>query len=127
MTTPNVNVVMPYGVTVQGAGGSQAQIVGNHPMKDTNVALRLTPGPCRVAASWEGNEQVFVRVQNRGKSIDRAVATIRGGGGYTFRHGLRRGHRGRFGVPLRGEINRSYRHYRGVPARHTAVTAGAVV
>lgn len=80
MTTP-IDIPMPYGVTVEGTGFANPAIVGNHPMKDTNVALRLTPGPCRIAASWEGDEQVFVRVQNRGKSIDRTIATIRGGGG----------------------------------------------
>lgn len=129
MTTPSVdlNIAMPYGVTVRSTGTAIPTIVGKHPKQNNGVSLKLPAGPCRIAASWEGAEEMRLVVQNQGEATSRTVATIPGGGGYTFRHGLRRGHRGRFGVSLRGEINRSYRHYRGLPTRHAAVTAGAVV
>lgn len=83
MTTPEVdlNIVMPYGVTVRGTGFSNPAIVGNHPRKVTNVALGLVPGPCRVSASWEGPESVGLFVQNKETGTSRQIGVISAGGG----------------------------------------------
>ena len=84
MTTPEVdlNIVMPYGVTVRGTGFSNPAIVGNHPRKVTNVALGLVPGPCRVSASWEGPESVGLFVQNKETGTSRQIGVISAGGGH---------------------------------------------
>ncbi len=127
MSTPvDLNVVMPYGVTVRSKGTAIPSIVGTHPKQNNNVSLSLPAGPCRVAASWEGAEDMRLVVQNQSEATSRTVATIPSGGG-AHRHGLRRGSRGRLGVPHRSEINRHHRHHRGLPARHAAVTRKAVV
>lgn len=82
MSTPvDLNIVMPYGVTVEGNGFSNPAIVGAHPKKASGVALSLTPGPCRVAVSWEGPEQVGVMVQNQAAGTSRNVSSIAAGGG----------------------------------------------
>ncbi len=82
MTTP-VKIVMPYGVTVQGLGASQAQIVGSHPKKYNDYDLTLTPGPCQVAASWAGPESVKIVNYNQNSRKVTNVATIpeKAGGG----------------------------------------------
>lgn len=127
MSTPvDLNIVMPYGVTVRSKGTAIPSIVGTHPKQNNGVSLKLPAGPCRVAASWEGPEEMRLVVQNQAEATSRTVATIQSGGG-TLHHGLRGGRRGRLGVPHRSEINRSHRHHRGLPARHAAVTTKAVV
>ena len=128
MTTPEVdlNIVMPYGVTVRGTGFSNPAIVGNHPRKVTNVALGLVPGPCRVSASWEGPESVGLFVQNKETGTSRQIGVISAGGG-TVRHGVHRGGRGRLGVPHRSEINRNHRNIGGLSSQLNLAPAGAVV
>ena len=62
MTSPSVDLdlagVMPYGVTVEGKGNRNAEIVTESSFKNSNVALKLPDGPCRVVASWDGPEAV---------------------------------------------------------------------
>lgn len=81
MTTPDINIVMPYGVTVRSTGTAIPTIVGKHPKQNNQVSLTLAPGPCRVAASWEGAEEMRLVVQNQAAAASRTVATIPGGGG----------------------------------------------
>ena len=83
MTTA-IDFVMPYGVTVEGDGSWYPKIVGDHPMRKTPVSLGLIPGPCRVFASWDGENNVDVGLTTVGG--DKRVARIpaknqRGGGG----------------------------------------------
>ena len=84
MTTPTIDFVMPYGATVEGDGTWYPKIVGDHPMKNTSSSLNLVPGPCRIAASWDGENGADV-VLTTGGEVKR-VAHIpaknqRGGGG----------------------------------------------
>ena len=60
MTSPSVDLdgIMPYGVTVEGTGNRNAEIVTESKFRNSNVALTLPDGPCRVAASWDGSESV---------------------------------------------------------------------
>lgn len=59
MSTPvDLNIVMPYGVTVEGAGSRNARIVTESTQASSDIALKLPDGPCRVAASWDGPESV---------------------------------------------------------------------
>ena len=89
MTTPSVDlsIVMPYGVTVQGSDSQLIpQIVGNHPKRRDSAALYLTPGPCRISASWSGPEEM--RLMLNGKNGAKRILTIpaqSGGGGHAPR------------------------------------------
>lgn len=60
MTSPIVDLegIMPYGVTVEGKGDRNAEIVTESNFKNSNISLNLPDGPCRVAASWNGRESV---------------------------------------------------------------------
>ena len=60
MTSPSVGLdgIMPYGVTVEGTGNRNAEIVTESKFRNSDVALTLPDGPCRVAASWDGPESV---------------------------------------------------------------------
>lgn len=59
MSTPvDLNIAMPYGVTVEGAGSRNARIVTESAQSNSDFALKLPDGPCRVAASWDGPESV---------------------------------------------------------------------
>ena len=60
MTSPSVDLdgILPYGVTVEGTGNRNAEIVTESNFRNSNVALTLPDGPCRVAASWDGSEAV---------------------------------------------------------------------
>lgn len=83
MTTPIEELVMPYGATVEGNGSWWPAIVGAHPMKNTSSSLNLVPGPCRVSASWDGENNVDVGLTT--VEGDKRVANIpakkqRGGG-----------------------------------------------
>ena len=76
-------LTMPYGATVEGDGSWYPKIVGDHPMKKTPVSLGLVPGPCRVSASWDGENNVDVGLTT--VEGDKRVANIpakkqRGGG-----------------------------------------------
>ena len=88
MSTPiDLNVVMPYGVTVVGDGTNNPKLAAPHPKQMQNFGLKLPPGPCRIAASWEGDEKVGVVVQTSGTRNYRTVGNIpeRSGGGVPVR------------------------------------------
>ena len=124
MTTPSVdlNIAMPYGVTVEGNGGRSPVIVGDHPKKNNDVSLNVTPGPVRIAASWSGPESMQVMVDNTATGESRVVATLpENGGGSTLCHGCSRS--GQKTARLSGRRQRTrtlverHRHHRGVPAQ----------
>lgn len=70
MSTPvDLNIVMPYGVTVDGAGSRNARIVTNSTQASSDIALKLPDGPCRVAASWDGPESVRLTHQGHGYPV----------------------------------------------------------
>lgn len=82
MTTPDLNIVMPYGVTMEGDGTTYAKIPKNHP-KRLNPSRFALPNlqPCRVSASWAENPNpVDVNLYN-GNRFVRTLATIQAGGG----------------------------------------------
>lgn len=104
MSTPvDLNIAMPYGVTVVGDGTNNPKLVAPHPRQLQNFGLKLPPGPCRIAASWEGDEKVGVVVQTSGTRNYRTVGNIpeRSGGGCSSRDVHRRGGRKRLRVPQR--------------------------
>lgn len=77
MSTPvDLNIVMPYGVTVESDGSRNARIVTNSAQTSSNIALKLPDGPCRVAASWDGPEAVRLVHTGHGYPV-----TIPAGGG----------------------------------------------
>lgn len=80
MTTPTTNIVMPYGVTVEGDGDVKPRIVTRSPKASESDNLALPNGPCRVAASWEGSETVHLCVYVPGRGSFRK-GTIPAGGG----------------------------------------------
>lgn len=82
MTTPSVdlNIAMPYGVTVEGDGDVKPRIVTRSPKASENDNLALPNGPCRVTASWEGSETVHLYVYVPGRGTFRR-GTIPAGGG----------------------------------------------
>lgn len=80
MTSPSVDILngaLPYGVTVEGKGNRNAEIVTESDFKNSNVALKLPDGPCRVAASWDGPEAVRLVHSGHGYPV-----VIPAGGGY---------------------------------------------
>lgn len=77
MSTPvDLNITMPYGVTVVGDGTNNPKLAAPHPKQMQNFGLKLPPGPCRIAASWEGDEKVGVVVQTSGTRNYRTVGNI---------------------------------------------------
>ena len=64
MTTPTIDFVMPYGVTVEGDGSWYPKIVGDHPKKVTSAGVSLPAGPCRVAFSWDGEQSAELVLVN---------------------------------------------------------------
>ena len=129
MSTPvDLNIVMPYGVTVEGDGQSRkAMPVTKSSKVDSGNRLRLTSGPCRIAASWSGPEEVRVTIFGVGYPL-----TIPAGGGVSFCDGVSRRESGRrdlLGECCRRSASEGHsRHSRSVPARlRVAATAGAVV
>ena len=82
MTTPDLNIVMPYGVTLEGDGTAYAKIPKDHP-KRLNPSRLALPNlqPCRVSASWAENPNpIDVNLYN-GNRFVRTLATIQAGGG----------------------------------------------
>lgn len=76
MTTPTIDFVMPYGVTVEGDGVTR---IATPVTKSKNLRsgwVSLMPGPCRVAVSWSGPETVRLVLAGVGYP-----ATIPAGGG----------------------------------------------
>lgn len=66
MSTPiDLNVVMPYGVTMEGDGTSKAKPVTN-PGKKVGDNVVLPVGPVRIGASWDGPQAVKVGVYRPG-------------------------------------------------------------
>lgn len=94
MTTP-VDIAMPYGVTVVGDGTRYARIFGDHKRKYDSSSLNIPPGPCRVVASWSGNEEVRITLVTDGPSLIVPIPQNGGGGTrsvmvtYGARHGDR--------------------------------------
>lgn len=128
MTTP-VDIVMPYGVTVVGDGSNYPAIDGDHPRKVTGSSIELTPGPCKVSASWEGPDRAILQVSNGGKTRSLATIPEKTGGGVTFCHGAHRGTQGGSCIPLREQAHGGCdRHLGGLPAQFRVTDyAGAVV
>lgn len=119
MTTPSVdlNIAMPYGVTVQGDGSNYPSIVGEHSKKATNSSISLPAGPCRVAASWEGPDNISLQVVSGGKMRKLANLPEKAGGG-AHCHGHRRRSRRGSNPSLRIEAHaRGHGHLGGLPAQ----------
>lgn len=115
MTTPTIDFVMPYGVTVEGDGSWYPKIVGDHPKKVTSAGVSLPAGPCRVAFSWDGEQSAELVLVN-GDNVKRpARLEAKRGGGSTFCDGHHRGQeRGPGGNQREMRARRNW-HYRGVP------------
>lgn len=133
MSTPvDLNIVMPYGATVVGAGSRIPLITGPAPNKRDAAALNLTPGPCRIAASWSGPDALDICVMTEGAAAATVVGQIPAGGGTTFDDGSLRGDSKTVGLSagrLRREArSRCHRHHRGLPdgVHRVAHRAGAV-
>lgn len=82
MTTPSVdlNIVMPYGVTVVGDGTIRAALATQHSKQHSTTGLKLAAGPCRVSASWAGAQDVELRLYGKGDAFKRVLTTINSGG-----------------------------------------------
>lgn len=123
-----VDIVMPYGVTVEGDGSWYPKIVGAHPKKATGSRLALVPGPCRVAFSWAGESAADLVLVN-GDDVKRPARLAEKRGGSTFcdrRHWGAPGRSSRNQREMRAWRNRNHR---GLPTRLNRVAhrAGAVV
>ena len=134
MTTPSVdlNIAMPYGVTVQGSDGVLIPtVVGAHPKKRGMEGLTLTPGPCRISASWSGPEEMRLILNTKAGLKRLLTIPAQSGGGVALSDGhlgsARR--RVRLYANRQRETRRSqYRHHRDLPTQlRVATTAGAVV
>lgn len=81
MTTPNVEIVMPYGVTMEGDGTNKAKPVTN-PGKQIGDNVVLPVGPVRIGASWDGPQAVKVGVYRPGigNIVLGTIPEKRGGG-----------------------------------------------
>lgn len=126
MTSSSMDLdgILPYGVTVEGTGNRNAEIVTESKFRNSNVALTLPDGPCRVATSWDGSESVRLVHSGHGYPV------VLPAGGLSIRDGYARSHSGRNHFPtecviLAPQSGRA-RHHRGVPTP-TALTAQAVV
>lgn len=129
MTTPEVGIVMPYGVTVEGDGGRDAKIVGSHPQSFGDIYLAIPSGPCRIGFSWEGPEEVKCYVTNRTPGALRLVGSLpakSGGGALSGCYG-RRGRR-RHGQTLfpKRHHSRSQGNTGSVSSRQPALTKAVV-
>lgn len=80
MTTTEVEIVMPYGVTVESKPGDRMmKPVKAHPKRNGTSSLSLVDGPCRVAASYRGPEGGLLQLVN-GNSVT-VIGKIPSGGG----------------------------------------------
>ena len=129
MTTPEVEIVMPYGVTLEGDGARDAKIVGSHPQAAGDVYLNIPSGPCRIGFSWEGPEEMRCYVTNRGPGMIRFVGSLpakSGGGAFSGCYGRRgRGRHGQTLFPNRHH-SRSQRHLGSVSSRQPVLTKAVV-
>lgn len=126
MSTPvDLNIVMPYGVTVEGDGSRNARIVTNSAQSSSDFALKLPDGPCRVAASWDGPEAV--RLVHTGHGYPVTIPA----GGVSLRDGCYRRDERRNNLPAEHLVFATRggraRHHRGVPAQLRIATRKAVV
>ena len=132
MSTPiDLNVVMPYGVTVEGDGTSKAKPVTN-PGKRVGDNVVLPVGPVRIGASWDGPQAVKVGVYRPGVgTIVLGTIPEKTGGGSSIDLPVRVESRQRVGVHIGGLRHASCRHSRhlgGLPTQlRVARRAGAVV
>lgn len=114
MTTPNVEIAMPYGYTVGGAPDMYWLTRAD----GSTANVDLVPGPCRVMASWAGPERAsFVLLHaNGGKSVLDTIEK-KAGGVTQFSDGYRRRCQGRPGTSrsFSPHHDRRDRHHRGVP------------
>lgn len=79
MTTPEVEIVMPYGITVESKPGDRMmKPVKDHPKRFGTSSLSLVDGPCRVAASYRGPEGGLLQLVN-GNSVT-VIGKIPSGG-----------------------------------------------
>lgn len=76
MTTP-VDIVMPYGVTMEGDGVNRTATPVTKSRYLRQNDLILLSGPCRVAVSWSGPESVRLTLAGVGYPV-----TIPAGGGW---------------------------------------------
>lgn len=130
MTTPvDINIAMPYGVTVEGDGVNRTAIpIGTSDKILSGGYISLPAGPCRVAVSWSGGESVRAVLPGVGYPV-----TLEAGGGVPLRD--RRYRRERWGQNPAPKHQRNSahqgrtRHYRGLPdhGHRVAHYAGAVV
>ena len=123
MSTP-VDIVMPYGVTVEGDGSWYPKIVGNHPQKKTASRLTLVPGPCRVAFSWAGESAADLILVNA-DGVKRPARLAEKRGGSTFCDRRHWGAPGRSSRNQRQRRARRNRHHRGLPTRLNRVVRHA--
>ena len=126
MSTPIVDIPLPYGVTVEGAGSRNARIVTNSAQTSSDIALKLPDGPCRVAASWDGPESV--RLVHSGHGYPVVIPA----GGVPLWDGCYRRYEGRNNLPAElvkfATRGGRARHHRGLPGGGRRVApAGAVV
>ena len=124
MTSPSVDILngaLPYGVTVEGKGQRNAEIITESDYKNSNVALKLPDGPCRVAASWDGPESV--RLVHSGHGYPVVIPA----GGVSFWDGYARRYNRGDSFPaerfFRTPRTRWPRHNRGVPTPATLTRA----
>lgn len=64
MSTPLVDIPLPYGYTVGGEPGKGYQ----SPVDGSSYNIPLKPGPCRVMASWSGPERADFILYRNGQS-----------------------------------------------------------
>lgn len=83
MSTPvDLNITMPYGVTIEGNGSKLPQIVGSHPKRRTSISLNIPSGPCRVGLSWDGPEGIqLLHYSGGSQRIIAGEITAKTGGG----------------------------------------------
>ena len=95
MTTPAVEIVnMPYGISVGSTGTSRTAVYveGDRKNIQGNDQVNLPAGPCRIAFSWNGPEEVQLVVLGVG-SIGRAVPVSGGVAASTAVWGAKSGER----------------------------------
>ena len=129
MSTPvDLNIAMPYGVTVEGDGVNRTAIpIGNSDKILSGGYVKLPAGPCRVAVSWSGSESVRAVLPGVGYPV-----TLEAGGVPLRDRRYRREGRRQNPAPkhrLNPTRQGRARHHRGVSHRvhRVARRAGAVV
>ena len=77
MSTPLVDIPLPYGYTVGGEPGKGYQ----SPVDGSSYNIPLKPGPCRVMASWSGPERADFILYRNGQSTVLDTIPEKAGGG----------------------------------------------